>query len=143
MNNPNAGTAQDEQAIRALHDVFAKGFLTKDTKLRASVWAEDGTLVPPQGGFFRGREAIAKHFATELGSVTDKSEMAFSNYRFRFVTGEAAFVDADITLNNVMGPDGRLHSGMRISVVFAAVRQAGKWSIQDERAFFAPVLTAP
>ena len=131
------GTLQDEQAIRALNDVFAKGFLSKNTRLRASVWTEDGTLVPPQGGFFHGREAIAKHFETEVASVTDTSKMTFSNYRFQFITQDFAFVDAHITINNVLGPDGNLRAVLPVTFVFMAVRRAGKWSIQDGRAHIA------
>ncbi len=65
--------------------------------------------------------------------------MTFSNYRFRFITQDAAFVDADITINNVSGPDGKLHEVLPVSVVFTAVRQGGKWFIQDERAHFKPM----
>jgi uncharacterized protein (TIGR02246 family) len=136
---PNADTAVDEQAIRALKELFARAFVNKDARLRASIWAEDGTVVPPQGGFFRGRTAMEKHFATEVSSVTSRSRMSFSNYRFRFITPDLAFVDADITLNDVLGPDGNLHDVLAIGVVFTSVRQAGAWFLQDERAYFKPI----
>lgn len=136
MNNPIGAKAMEEQAIRDLNDVFARGFLTKNAKLRASIWTEDGTLVPPQGGFFQGLEAIEKDFEQEIPSVTDTSRMTFSNYRFRFITRDVVFVDADIVINNVMGPDGKLHAILPVSMVFTAVRRGGKWFIQDERAHF-------
>ena len=132
-----AGTSEDEKAIKALNDVFAEGFVKRDAKLRASIWTKDGTVAPPTGGFFEGREAIEKDFAQEIPSVTDSSRMSFSNYRFRFITKDVAFVDADITINNVMGPDGKVHPVVPVSIVFSAVRQDGKWFIQDERAHFA------
>jgi uncharacterized protein (TIGR02246 family) len=133
------GGAQDEEQIRKLKEVFATGFVKKDAKLRASIWTEDGTVVPPQGGFFQGRDAMAKHFATEEASVTNSSRMSFSNYRFRFITPDAAFVDADITLNDVLGPDGKVHAVLPLGVVFTAIRQAGRWFVQDERAYFKPM----
>jgi uncharacterized protein (TIGR02246 family) len=136
------GSAQDEEEIRKLKEVFATGFLKKDAKLRASIWTEDGTVVPPQGGFFRGRDAMEKHFETEAASVTNSSRMNFSNYRFRFITPDAAFVDADITLNDVLGPDGKVHAVLPVGILFTAVRQAGRWFVQDERAHFKP-MTAP
>jgi uncharacterized protein (TIGR02246 family) len=134
MINPKTDTAQDEREIRTLKEVFATGFLKKDTKLRASIWTEDGTVTPPAGGFFQGRDAMEKHFETEAASVTDSSRMSFSNFRFRFITADAAFVDAEITLNNVTGPDGKLHAVLPIKVVFTSVRRSGKWFIEDERA---------
>ena len=50
-----------------------------------------------------------------------------------------AFVDADITLNEVLGPDGNIHDVLAIGAVFTAVRQAGAWFLQDERAHFKPI----
>lgn len=136
MINPKTDTAQDEQDIRKLKEVFATGFLEKNAKLRASIWTEDGSVAPPTGGLFQGRDAMEKHFETEAASVTDSSRMSFSNFRFRFITADAAFVDAEVTLNNTMGPDGKLHTVLPIKVVFTSVRRAGKWFIEDERAFF-------
>jgi uncharacterized protein (TIGR02246 family) len=131
--------AQDEQAIRALKDVFARGFLTKNPRLRASIWVEDGTLVPPRGGFLRGRNSIEKLLETQIGSVTGDSKMTFSNYRFRFITPDVAFVDVDITLNNVLGSDGTFRAILPISSAFTAIRQEGAWFVQDERAYFGPI----
>ena len=96
-------------------------------------------MVPPQGGFFQGRAAMEKHFDTESASVRDGAQMSFSNYRFRFITPQLAFVDADLTLNNVLGPDGNVHEVLAIGVVFTAVKQEGTWFLQDERAYFKPV----
>jgi ketosteroid isomerase-like protein len=56
---PTSGT------IRALKNAFGKALLSADAKLRASLWTEDGSVVPPQGGYFRGRAEMAKHFETE------------------------------------------------------------------------------
>jgi len=116
-----AETAKDEAAIRELKEVFARAFLAKDARLPASTWAEDGTVVPPQGGIYRGREAMAKHFETEASTVTPKSKANFSNYRFRFLTSDVAFVEADLSLSDVVGPDGRVRPLLPIGVIFTAV----------------------
>lgn len=127
---------EDEAAIRGLKEVFAKGIMTRDPKLRASIWAEDGTLVPPTGGFFEGLTAIQRDFEQESGSITSSTTAQFSNYRFRFLTRDIALVDTDLTIRNVLGPDRNLVPALHVSVVFTAVRQAGKWLVQDERAHF-------
>jgi len=51
-----------------------------------------------------------------------------------------AFVDAELTLNNIMGPDGKRLDEVRVSVALTAVRRAGKWLIQDERTHFEPMV---
>jgi uncharacterized protein (TIGR02246 family) len=128
--------AQDEAAIRGLKDLFAKGIETKDPKLRASIWTADGTLVPPTGGFFEGRAAIEKDFEQESASISSSTTAQFSNYRFRFLSTDIALVDADLTIRNVLGSDRRLVPSLQVNLVFTAVRQAGKWLVQDERAHF-------
>ena len=58
----SAGEAQDEAAVRALGDNFAKAFLQKNAELRASLFVENGTFVTPQGDFLQGRVAMVKDF---------------------------------------------------------------------------------
>jgi len=127
---------QDQAAIRGLKDLFARGIVTKDSKLRASIWARDGTLVPPTGGFFEGVAAIERDFERESASITDRTTAQFSNYRFRFLTRDIALVDADLTIRNVLGPDRKSVPVLQVSLVFTAVRQDDKWLVQDERAHF-------
>ena len=91
----------------------------------------------PLGGFFRGRAAIESHFVTEASSITSASEARFSEYRFRFITPDLAFVDTMLTLKNVQGPGGSVQPTVSIVIAFTAIRQGDRWSIQDERAHFA------
>jgi len=78
---------------------------------------------------------MEKHFETEATTVTSSYRMNFSNYRFRFVSPYAAFVDADITLNDVVGPDGKVQAVLPIGIVVTAVRQAGRWFVQEHTNF--------
>ncbi len=66
--------------------------------------------------------------------MTDTSRASSSNYRFNFLTPATAFVDADLTLNNVYGPDQKLHPVLRVWVAFTAVRRCDGWKIASERA---------
>jgi len=128
--------AADERAIRGLKDTFCKALLSGDARLRASVWTEDGTVVPPQGGLFQGRDVLARHFETERASITRDSTASFTDYRFRFINRDTALVDATLELRNVLGPDGKVAPRVPIAVTFTAVRKASAWLIQDERAHF-------
>src|SRR5262245_54135844 len=51
----SAGGAQDEAAVRALGDTFAKAFIEKNPELRASLLVENGTFVTPVGDYLQGR----------------------------------------------------------------------------------------
>ena len=133
-----ADKTRDETAVRALGDTFANAFVQKNAELRASVFAEDGTFVTPQGDFLQGRAAMVKDFGPEaLQAVNDTTQAAFSNYRIRFIKRDVAIVDALLTVRNVNGPDGAIIPVIPVNFFFVAVRHTDRWLIQDGRAHFA------
>jgi uncharacterized protein (TIGR02246 family) len=135
----NAGEPRDEAAVRALGDNFAKAFLQRNAELRASLFAEDGSFVTPQGDYLQGRVAMVKDFGPEAQqAVNGSTQAAFSNYRIDFVKPDVAFVDALLTVRNVNGPDGTTIPVIPINFYYVAVRHGNQWLIQDGRAHFAP-----
>ena len=134
----SAGQAQDEAAVRALGDTFAKALVQKNAELRASIFAEDGTFVTPRGDFLQGRVAMVKDFGPEAQqAVNGTTQAAFSNYRVRFIKPDVAVVDALLTVHNANGPDGTIIPVIPINCFYVAVRHAGRWLIQDGRTHFA------
>jgi uncharacterized protein (TIGR02246 family) len=135
----SASEAQDEAAIRALGDSFAKAFVQKNAELRASLFAENGTFVTPVGDFLQGRVEMVKDFGPEAQqAVTATTQAAFSNYRIRFIKPDVAVADALLTVRNVNGPDGTLIPVIPINFFYVAARHGDKWLIEDGRAHFAP-----
>ncbi len=133
-----ADKTRDETAVRALGDTFANAFVQKNAELRASVFAEDGTFVTPQGDFLQGRVAMVKDFGPEAQqAVNGTTQAAFSNYRIRFIKRDVAIVDALLTVRNVNGPDGAIIPVIPVNFFFVAVRRTDRWLIQDGRAHFA------
>jgi uncharacterized protein (TIGR02246 family) len=134
----SAGQAQDEAAVRALGDTFAKAFVQKNAELRASIFAEDGTFVTPRGDFLQSRVAMVKDFGPEAQqAVNGTTQAAFSNYRVRFIKRDVAVVDALLTVHNANGPDGTIIPAIPVIFFYVAVRHADRWLIQDGRAHFA------
>ena len=134
-----AGQAQDEAAVRALGDTFAKAFVQKNAELRASIFADNGTFVTPKGDFLQGRAAMVKDFGPEAQeAVNSTTQAAFSNYRIRFIKPDVAFVDAVLTVRNANGQDGTIIPVIPINFSYVAARHGDKWLIEDGRAHFAP-----
>jgi len=133
-----AGGAQDEAAVRALGDNFAKAFVEKNAELRASLFAEDGTFVTPVGDFLQGRAKMVKDFGSEAQAVNGSTQAAFSNYRVRFIKPDVAVVDAVLTLHSVNGPDGTVIPVIPVNFFYVAARHGDRWLIEDGRAHFAP-----
>jgi uncharacterized protein (TIGR02246 family) len=134
----SAGGAQDESAVRALGDTFAKAFIQKNPELRASLFAENGTFVTPVGDYLQGHVAMVKDFGSEAQAVNGTTQAAFSNYRVRFIKPDVAFVDAVLTVRNVNGPDGTIIPMIPINFFYVAARHGDKWLIEDGRAHFGP-----
>jgi uncharacterized protein (TIGR02246 family) len=134
----SAGQTQDEAAIRALGDNFAKAFVQKNAEQRASLFAENGTFVTPVGDFLHGRVTMVKDFGSEAQAVNANTQAAFSNYRVRFIKPDLAVVDALLTLHNINGPDGTVIPVIPVNFFYVASRHGGQWLIEDGRAHFAP-----
>ena len=135
----SASEARDEGSVRALGDTFANAFVQKNAELRASLFAEDGTFVTPQGDFLQGRVAMVKDFGPEAEqAVNGTTQAAFSNYRVRFIKPDVAVVDALLTVRNVNGPDGTVIPAIPINFFYVASRHGNQWLIEDGRAHFAP-----
>src|SRR5215813_15438840 len=134
----NAGQTQDEAAIRALGDNFAKAFVQKNPEQRTSLFAENGTFVTPVGDFLQGHVAMVKDFGSEAQAVTATTQATFSNYRIRFITPDLAVADAVLTVRNVNGPDGTVIPVIPVTFFYVASRHGNQWLIEDGRAHFAP-----
>ncbi len=134
----SAAQPRDEAAVRALGDGFAKEFVQKNADARASLFADDGTFVTPQGDYLQGRVAMVKDFGSEAQAVNGSTQAAFSNYRVRFVKPDVAVVDAMLTIHNVNGPDGQVIPVIPINFFYVAVHHGDHWLIEDGRAHFAP-----
>jgi uncharacterized protein (TIGR02246 family) len=135
----SAGQTQDEAAVRALGDNFAKAFVQKNAEQRASLFAENGTFVTPVGDFLKGHAAMVKDFGPEAQqAVNGNTQAAFSNYKIRFIKPDIAVVDAILTVHNVNGPDGTVIPLIPINFFYVASRHGDHWLIEDGRAHFAP-----
>ena len=139
ISSASASDARDEAAVRALGDGFAKAFVQKNAEVRASLFAENGTFVTPQGHFLQGRAAMVNEFGPEAQqAVNGTTQAAFSNYRIRFIKPDIAVADAVLTVRNVNGPDGQVIPAIPINFFFVAARHGDHWLIEDGRAHFAP-----
>jgi uncharacterized protein (TIGR02246 family) len=134
----SAGQTQDEAAVRALGDNFAKAFVQKNPEQRTSLFVENGTFVTPVGDFLQGHVAMVKDFGSEAQAVNGNTQAAFSNYRIRFIKPDVAVADAVLTLRNINGPDGTVIPVIPVNFFYVASRHGNQWLIEDGRAHFAP-----
>src|SRR5262250_1108591 len=74
----SASGPQDEAAVRALGDNFAKAFVQKNAERRASLFTENGTFLAPVGHFLQGHVEMVKEFGPEAQqAVTATTQAVF------------------------------------------------------------------
>src|SRR6266404_2412973 len=79
IGTASAGGAQDEAAVRALGDTFAKAFIEKNPELRASLFVENATFVALVGDYRQGRVAMVKKFGAEAQAVNSRTKATLTN----------------------------------------------------------------
>ena len=135
----SAGEAQDEAAVRALGDSFAKAFVQKNAEAPSIPIRRKWNLRDAAGRLSaragRNGEGLRSGGAAAVNGTT---QAAFSNYRVRFIKPDVAVVDALLTVHNVNGPDGTIIPVIPVNFFYVAVRHGDQWLIEDGRAHFAP-----
>ena len=127
-----ADTAKDQAAIQAVFAKFGAAWKAGDAKARAALFAEDATIINPFGMVAVGREAIEARFMEENKTIAHGTTHSAKAGMIRF-SGDLAFVDAEITISGLMGPDGKPAPDLNLRGVFQFIRKAGAWMILDGR----------
>jgi uncharacterized protein (TIGR02246 family) len=129
-----------EAAIQQVWQQFSDAWARGDARARASLWAEDATLINPFGVEARGRANIEKLFEQESAGFAKGTTHTFSNFSFRFLTPTLAEVDATGEVKGIRGADGAPQPTLTLHVFAIMVEKGGKWQMKDARPY---VVTAP
>jgi uncharacterized protein (TIGR02246 family) len=122
-----AARAEDEKAIRATVDSFARAFQDKDAKTIAALFTEDGEAVDAEGGTIQGRAALEEHYAARFAERPgDKIEPTIGSIKFL-----APGIAREIGHTRVLPSDG----GTPITARYTAIhiKRDGRWLIASVR----------
>ncbi len=134
-----AEPAGAEMAIQKLWAEFSNAWARGDAAARASLWAEDGSLINPFGVAAHGRVELQKVFEQEDAGFAKGTTNTLSDFSFRFLTPAIAAVDATGEVKGIRAADGTQMPAFTIHVFSIAVKTGGKWLIKDARPYaFAP-----
>jgi uncharacterized protein (TIGR02246 family) len=123
---PVSSRANDERALRALADDFAKAFNAGDAKAIAAQFAPQAEMVDLDGNLVQGREAIEKFYAEHLEHQPFELDVQIES--LRFVGDDLAVEDGHLTFSSE-DEDVTLRS--RYTVIHA--RRGGEWLIVSSR----------
>ncbi len=134
-----AEPAGAEMAIQKLWAEFSNAWARGDAAARASLWAEDGSLINPFGVAAHGRVELQKVFEQEDAGFAKGTTNTMSDFSFRFLTPAIAAVDATGEVKGIRGADGTPMPAFTIHVFSIVVKSGGKWLVKDARPYaFAP-----
>src|SRR5262245_5565886 len=113
---------EDEQAIKAASQAFAKAFETGDDKAVAALLTEGAEYIDDEGAPVRGREALANAYA-DLFAKRKELKAEAKTDAIRFLGTDTAIEEGTFTVTAKDGPP----NSSRFSTLYA--RQNGKWLI--------------
>jgi uncharacterized protein (TIGR02246 family) len=128
------GGAKDEEAIKAAVTGLVDGWNKHDGKAMAAVFADDAVLINPAGRTAKGKAEIEKLLTDEHTGMMKDVTMAMTIASTRMLKPDVAFLDVDADATGMKTPDGKPLPGKH-HVVAVAAKKAGKWWLQDLRAY--------
>jgi uncharacterized protein (TIGR02246 family) len=120
----------ESMAVRRQCNAFVTAWNQHDARAMASVFAEDGDMLGPDGVRHSGRSAVEKALAKDHG---ESGAMRASTTRVldepvRFATDTIAVSDAEVVVSGVVGPDGT-KSDLPLRVTNVWKKTDGRWLV--------------
>jgi len=124
-----AGSNEDEAAIRKVIVEMTDGFNNHDGKAAARMYTGDARFVSVRGDMMTGQAAIEKGLSAILTSRAKNAAQRTMDVTVRFIRPDVALANVTNELSGLVAPDGHaLPSHQELSLrVF--VRDAGIWQI--------------
>jgi len=124
-----AGSGEDEAAIRKVIVEMTDGFNSHDGKTAARMYVTDARLVTVRGDVMNGQAAIEKGlsgiFATRARNATQRT----LDVTVRFIRPDVALANVTNELSGLVAPDGRTLPAHQELSLRVFVKDAGIWQV--------------
>lgn len=137
-NNSRGATDYElqEQAIRAIGPEFSVNCLNRsDARTCAQFWADDGSLVTPDGTRVDGPEEIQKLLARDLTNLFKGSRSQCTIQTVHWLRPDLAFIDMEHALTGLTHPDGGAIPAQKLQYAATVVNRANRWMFMDVRTY--------
>jgi uncharacterized protein (TIGR02246 family) len=129
-----AATAKDEAAIRKATEDFFAAWNESDVKALVSHWTDDATILNPDGRWTHGKAELEQLFTRQRAANSGTVERLVS-LQARFLAADLAWVDVDMTVDHVRGPDGAEMPQVKFHLVGLLQKQGGQWRWSEGRPY--------
>jgi uncharacterized protein (TIGR02246 family) len=127
-------TGKVDPSLEAANKKFTAAFNSFDPKAVAAFFAEDGTLITPNGDVAHGRDAIAKLYAENVERMFRGSTSTFTITGVRNAGPDTRWLDLDHEVQNARKPDGTTGT-MKMHVVLLVQRKGDEWRWLEARPY--------
>jgi uncharacterized protein (TIGR02246 family) len=115
-----------EQQIRATFAEFTDAWNAHDVARMAACWTASGNAVDLWGRLAVGHDGVTDLLGGEHAGPMRESRYQISDVRIRSLSDEAAVVECDALIENVLAPNGRVYE-LRHRVDAVIVAEDGQW----------------
>jgi uncharacterized protein (TIGR02246 family) len=122
-----APTADDEKAIRATVDAFAKAYNAGNAKALAGLFVANGEIMNEEGEYYQGQDAIERVFA-EVFRLHPKAQIQIAVDSIRLIGPSLAIEDGTSTVSHESGEQPERNRYMVVHV-----KQDGAWRMAGAR----------
>lgn len=136
-----ASSDERELAIRKALVGFTAAWSAHSPEQMAAFWSEDGDLITPRGRWGIGREGTQKVFAEEQSGPMKKSSIWMEITQIRWITEDAALIDANCTVTSMiekMGTKGKkdkIAAPLNQHLVVLMQKRDGNWKMISVRPY--------
>ena len=127
---------EPEQAIRAIGPELTRCWNKSDAKACAQFWADEGSLVTPDGTRVDGREKIEELLARDLAGLFKGSTSRCTIQTVHWLKPELAFVDVEHVVSGMIGPKNGAIRDQKIKYAATVARRGDRWVFMDVRSYF-------
>jgi uncharacterized protein (TIGR02246 family) len=134
-----AGSSEDEAAIRKVIVEMTEGFNNHDGKAAARMYAPDARFVTVRGDMMNGQAGIEKGLSAILTSRAKNATQRTIDITVRFIRPDVALANVTNELSGLVAPDGHELPSQQERSLRVFVKDAGIWQV----AAFQNTLVAP
>jgi uncharacterized protein (TIGR02246 family) len=128
-----AAESPHQDAQKVVEQIQA-AFNAHDAARLADVFAQDSTLILPDGRTFQGRDPIQKELTQQMKQYWAGSHSTLTLTGVRPIGQEAIWADASHLMTNVLQPDGKQGNG-KLHLTLLLEKQSGTWRVVEARPY--------
>ncbi len=130
---PAVPVMSDEDIIRKVGDDFVAAWNASDADSIAGFFAEDGDSLSPEGGYYKGREAIAGNYRTSFEGMYKGTTIMITTTSLRLLETDVAISDGAYEIAGLKDAEGQDMPNIKGLFTNVMTKMGDKWFITCSR----------